>query len=158
LTIQPGTTFNVAANVPLQIQPGVTITDSGAFNIAPSAVLSIVDGNSNLTSGVVVNGTMNASSVSFLRSGGNGSDTTRIQVNFGGQFTASGDQVKSTFAWDNLTFNSGSTDSLQNINFSGQLAVNSGATLTISQNDLSNVGANGVVATGAPAASIDMTN
>ena len=55
-----------------------------------------------------------------------------------------------------MTLDSGSNDTLTTVVFSGQLAINSGATISISGNDFSKVGAQGIVATGDPNATINL--
>ncbi len=153
-TINPGATLTVGPNVPVLVQPNVTLTDSGAMSLASGDTLSL---SSNYPGGtqVVVNGTLSLSG-DTVNAPGQGYGNDNLTVNSGGHLTASG----TTFSLSTVTLSSGSTDTIQVDAFSCTLAIDSGATRTINQNDLSNVPGNnnGIVATGSPAATIDLTN
>jgi hypothetical protein len=81
------------------------------------------------------------------------SGTAAISVASGGTFSVNASSV----SLSSVTFNSNTTDTLGSVVFSGVLNVNSGATLSIHGNDFSNVGSQGIVATGDPSATIDFT-
>ncbi len=154
LTVNAGATLDFGYGVNVQINNGVTITDSGTMNISDANAVVAEDTNSNYTEGIVVNGILDATGASLTRSGTD--NTSYIQVNSGGQFTDTND----AFGWYNLDFNSDSTDTLEAVAFSGKLAVNSGAIIgtladpTITGDNFTNVGADGIVASGDPNASI----
>ena len=96
-----------------------------------------------------VSGSLTANGTNFANSGG----SSNIAVNSGGHLMASG----STFGLNNLTLNSGSNDTLGSDIFFNVLSINSGATINIHGNDFSNIGNQGIVAVGDPAATIDLT-
>ena len=89
----------------------------------------------------------------FYISGGNYSSFTLLQVNSGGELTATG----STFSLNQLVVQSGSTANLQFVTFATQLAINSGASINIHDDDLSSASAT-VVASGGSTTTIDLTN
>src|SRR5439155_944243 len=99
------------------------ITDNGTLNVNSAAAVVVQDFGAS--DGIVVNGTMSASSTSFTRSSSSGGSV--LQVNANGHLTATG----CTFAWATLTLNSTSMDSIRASILATQLAVNSGASITI---------------------------
>jgi len=149
-TVQSGATMNVAANVIALIQGSQTITDNGTLTFGAGDAVSFASANATQ----IVVGSGGVLTLSGTAFSGSTSYTTQIVINSGGQLTAN----NSTFSLYNVTLNSGSADTLQLDTFSSQLAINSGASFTINQNDLSNVPASGVIATGNPNATINLTN
>ena len=79
-----------------------TITDDGALNVGTGATMTFEIGYETTTQ-IVVNGTMEATGATFNR-GGNDYSNTLIQVNSGGELTATG----STFALNQLVLEGGS--------------------------------------------------
>ncbi len=106
-TIQAGATLSVSPNVKVQINPNVTITDSGALNFGSGSTALFAIANQTTTQ-ILVNGTMSATGTTF-NLGGNNASLTQIQVNSGGELTATG----STFALNQVTLNAGSADTIQ---------------------------------------------
>ena len=126
---------------------------TGNFTVQAGATLNVVAGavvvgaeSYPYTSGIVVNGTLNVNGATFITA------QASIQVNAGGRFTA----ISSSFAWDNVGFNSGSTDAVQFTSFANNLTINSGAILNVALNDFSAMGNNGVIAAGPAASTIDL--
>jgi hypothetical protein len=85
--------------------------------------------------------------------GGNNASLTQIQVNSGGELTATG----STFNLNKVTLNAGSADTIQLTFFATQLTINSGASIGIHSDNFSSASAT-VVAAGISTATIDLTN
>ena len=79
--------------------------------------------------------------------------TTEIIVNSGGQLTASNSIFAASL--DEVYLNSGSTDTIQFSSFATQLAINSGTSISINSDDLTNAT---VVAVGNASATIDLEN
>src|SRR6185437_4973855 len=112
-------------------QQTITVDSGGALTVGAASV-AIEDFQSGTVEGIVVNGVMSATGASFTRSNGglNQNDNSQITVNLGGRLAA----INSTFAWDNVSLNGSSTDALQFSIFATQLAINSGALITITGN------------------------
>ena len=147
-TVGSGANLVVGANVPVQIPPGETLTDDGTLSFASGDTLTL-DGNCCSSAEIVVAGTLTAAGTTFTGTDGGGS----IVVNSGGQLNA----TSSTFSLNQLVVESGSTANLQFVTFATQLAVNSGASIDVHNNDLSSANAT-VVASGSSTATIDLTN
>ena len=153
-TVQAGATLNIGAGVNVLIRDGQTITDNGTLNITGANSIAVEDGSTS-TEGIVVNGKLTISNTSFTQSGGaNVNDHSAILANSLAVLNIS----STTLAWDTVTLTASSVDTFQYVNFSCQLAINSGASFTIAQNDLSNVGANGVIASGPSTDHINLKN
>ena len=153
-TVAPGTTLAVGPNVTIYINPGQTLTDNGTVTLATGDTITFEVGCCYTAQSVAVGGTLIANGTNFNDNNGSGSST--ITINSGGHFAVSGGSI----SVNSVSLKSGSTDSLTGVAFSSQLLINSGA-LTGGQNnpsitgdDFSNVGANGVVASGDPNATI----
>ena len=157
-------TLTVGPNVPVLIGPGanyvtVTLADNGTLTFATSDTVTFNATNYDSTTQIVVGsgGLLSASGTTFNAASANnsdGSNATQIVVNSGGYLQAG----NSSFATGSLSLNNSSTDTLRSDAISGTLAINSGATISISGNDFSNIGTNGVVATGDPNATINLLN
>ena len=150
-TVASGSTLAVGPNVSVQVSEGVTLTDNGTLSFAIGDTLTM--GSSCCSAAeIIVAGIMTAAGTTFTGTSSSGS----IVVNSGGSLN----MVSSTYSLTGLTLNSGSTDTLKVDVFSGKLTVNSNANVgtlsvpTITGDDFSNVGANGIVASGDPNASI----
>ena len=98
VTAEPGAKLSVAANVPVTIQSGVTLTDKGTVSIATGDVVTFL----TYASGGIINvdngGTLSAVNVQFINNDLNYG--AYININAGGQLIAS----KSTFALNGLNF------------------------------------------------------
>ena len=149
-TVGTGATLTVGTGTSVLIDP-VTITDNGAMNVTGASV-GFVAGYSATTQ-ILVNGTLSASGSNFYISGGNYASFALLQVDSGGQLSA----TSSTFSLNQLVVQSGSTANLQFVTFATQLAVNSGASINIHDDDFSNSSAT-VVASGGSTTTIDLTN
>ncbi len=159
-TVAYGATVTVAANVSVQLGGGQTFTDGGTvslaagdtwtFNYAYSATAQLVVGNTNGTGGLLTAAgtTFNTTSLGVNGSG------SQFSVNYGGYLNA----TTSSFSLSSLNLNGGSTDTLQTDAISGNLAINSGASISITGNNFSNIGNNGVIATGVSTATINLPN
>jgi hypothetical protein len=135
-TVGAGATLNVNSGVSVLISDAEQLVVDGTFNITSAQSFAIEDQNDgSLSGGITVNGTINISNTKLTRSGGtNGDDTTFLQVNSGASATITG----STFAWDQLLLNSGASS------------------IAITGNDFSDVGADGIVASGDPSSHIPL--
>ena len=97
-----------------------------------------VDGSTPDTSETILvglGGVLNATNTIFSRLNGtsNSSNTSLIQVDPGGQLT----MIGGSLGWNGVTLLSGSTDTIQYSFFGTKLAVDSGATITIKNDDFS---------------------
>ena len=163
-TVDQWATLTVGPNVPVLIGPGanyvtVTLADNGTLTFATSDTVTFNATNYDSTTQIVVGsgGLLSASGTTFNAASANnsdGSNATQIVVNSGGYLQAG----NSSFATGSLSLNNSSNDTLRSDAISGTLAINSGATISISGNDFSNIGTNGVVATGDPNATINLLN
>ncbi len=154
--VKGGASLSIAdnANVLIRNEQTITVDALGSLSFGATTV-SIEDVNYGATEGIAISGTLTATGTTFNRANNtNGSDTSQILVNTGGNIVAN----NCTFGWDKVTLNTGSTDNIQFVDFAGQLAINSGATIAISGNDFSNVGTNGIIASGLATATINLTN
>ncbi len=149
-TVGTGATLTVGAGTSVLIDP-VTITDNGVMNVT-GASIGFVAGYSATTQ-ILVNGTLSATGSNFYISGGNYASFAQLQVNSGGKLTAG----SSTFALNQLALEGGSTDNLEFVIFANLLAVNSGASIDIHNDDFSSSSAT-VVASGTSTATIDLTS
>ena len=98
---------------------------------------------------IAVAGTLTAAGTTFTGTGSSGT----IVVNSGGQLNA----TSTTFSVNQVVVESGSTANLQFVTFATQLAINSGASIDIHNDDLSSANAT-VVASGTSTATIDLTD
>ena len=146
-TVGSGSTLAVGPGVPVTISYGETLTDNGMVTFASDDTVTLAANCCGSTGEVVVAGILNAAGTTFTGSSSN------ITVNSGGSITA----VTSTFGMKQLVLNAGSSATLHFDTFTGQLALNSGMTsINIAGNNLSGVGANGVIATGTATAHIPL--
>ncbi len=147
--VAAGATIAVGANVSVSIVNSQTIVDNGTLSFSVDDTLTFLGGNSQIT----VGGALTANATTFT-----GPSNANITVNAGGNLTI----TSSTYA-SGLKLNPNSTDSVFDNVFSGTLTVDSAANTgtqanpTITGNDFTGVGNNGVVATGDPNASIYLT-
>jgi hypothetical protein len=143
----------ISNNVTVLVGEGATLTVQGSLAVSGGATVQVADGNSGMQAGITVDGgSLFASDASFVRQGGtNGTDTTSLQVADGGQLYLTGSQ----FSWDQLTLSASSTDTLYSNTFAAELAINSGASLSMSLNDFSSP-ATTVVASGATGTFINL--
>ena len=148
VTIGTGASLSVGSGASVQISPGQTLTDDGTLSFASGDTLTL-DANCCSAAEIVVAGTMTAAGTTFTGTDGGGS----IVVNSGGQLTA----TSSTFSLNQLAVQSGSTANLQFVTFATQLAINSGTSINIHDDDLSSASAT-VVASGGSTTTIDLTN
>jgi hypothetical protein len=150
--IMQGASLNVGVGATLQIATGQALIDDGtlSFSRGDSLRLEGLSPGGNILSQITVNGVMNAMNTNFQ--GDSPSGISAIQVNSGGRLVAS----NCAYTVLNLTLSSGSNDTLNGLVFSGQLAINSGAIIAISGNDFSNVGQEGIVASGDARATINL--
>ena len=102
VTIGSGASLSVAAGASVLIQGGYTITDNGAMNVT-GASIGFVAGYSATTQ-ILVNGTLSASGSNFYISGSNYAPFALLQVDSGGELTAS----TTTFSLNELNLVSGS--------------------------------------------------
>ncbi len=156
LTVAAGQSLTIAAGASLTIANTETLTVSGQLTVTDATVVIDKDsGYGSDSDGIVVSngGTMTATGSSFVRDTCcSYSENTYIQVNSGGSFSVTG----STVSLDNLTFSSGSNDTLSTVVLSGTFNVNSGATVNIVYNDFSNMANQSVVASGTQGSTIVM--
>ncbi len=142
--------------VPVQIGIGefdttVTLTDDGTLTFASGDTVNFdCNSNQSQSSQIVVGsgGLMNASGTTFKSIQGN---TTQIVVNTGGELTANG----STFALNQLVLDNGTADTILSTVFDTQLAINSGATISIASNDFTNAT---IMASGNANTTINLSN
>jgi YD repeat-containing protein len=97
-----GAALDVSAGASVQINANQAITDNGALTTGSGTTFTFEISYGTTTS-ILVNGTMTASGSTF-NLGGNNSSTTQIQVNSGGELSATG----STFNLNQLVLESGS--------------------------------------------------
>ena len=147
-----GASLNVGVDANLQIASGQALIDDGtlSFSRGDSVRLEGLSPLGNIASQITVDGVMNAVNTNFQSDPQSG--ISAIQVNSGGQLVAS----NCVYTLLNLTLSSGSNDTLHGLNFSGQLAIQSGATIDISGNNFGNVGQEGIVASGDARATINL--
>ncbi len=151
-TIASGATVAVAANTNVLIQPNVTVSDNGTLSFASGDALVINNGYGSASQIVVGGGgLLTASNTTFSNAGSY--YNSHIEVASNGRLQASG----STFALNQLYLDNGSTDTLQFVTFATQLAINSGASNNIHNDDFSSASAT-VVASGGSTTTIDLTN
>ncbi len=147
-------TMNIAAGISVLIQPGVTLTDDGSLTFGSGDLVTFAYSYGATTQIVVGSGgVLSASGVTFTNSSPS-NNIAQIVVSSGGQLTAG----SSNFALTSLTLNSGSADTIQLSTFSSQLAINSGASISIFSNEFSNIPANGVIASGNSSSPIGLSN
>ena len=156
-TVNAGATMNVAPNVSVILQPAyntaLTVTDNGTITFNSGDTVNFADAAYSPTVLLSVNsgGVLNASGTAFhAASTGN---STQLYVGAGGQLTAS----ISTFALTSVNLTAGSTDTIQFSAFATQLAINSGASVTVNSDDFSSSSAT-VVVSGDPNATINLEN
>ncbi|QJW95478.1 Ig-like domain-containing protein [Frigoriglobus tundricola] len=156
--------FTVASGATLSVGPGVKVKVSNG----DATVALTVDGTATFASGdaVSLNSGYGASPIQILVGAGGalratgttftatGSYTSQFVVDSGGQLYAN----NSSFNLPSLALDSGSSATLSFDVVYNQIAVNSGATVNITNNDFRNISAQGIVATGTPTATIDFTN
>ena len=148
-TVAAGATIDVGPYVSVSIGSGQVLTDNGNFNLTIGDLLTLPSGGTQ----VVVGGALSANGATIT-----GSGNATIAINSGGSLSI----TNSTYSAPGLTLNPNSTDSMFDDVFSGKLTVDSaaitiqGGAPTITGNDFSGVGNNGIVATGDANASIDL--
>ena len=98
VTVEPGATLSVAANVPVVLGTNQTLTDNGSMTFSQGDTVN-VSGYYG-TGQIVVNGSLSVTGTTFV----NGGNTSQIVVNSGGHLMASA----STFGLTSLTLNPGS--------------------------------------------------
>jgi hypothetical protein len=152
--IQSGATLTVQQGVNVLIRADAVVSVGGTLNIANAASVQIQDVNDGVNEGIFVNngGALTATSTNFTISGANGNDVSLIQANSGGHFSA----TDCIFGWNAVTLGPSSNDTVQFCGFLSQFNVNSTAALNIVSNDFTNVGTQGVVATGGASDQINM--
>ncbi len=147
-TIASGATLNVASGIPVFLADNQTVTDNGTLNFGLDDTVNFSSGNG--ASVIAVTGTMTATGDLFNTiTGSSGS----IQVDSGGLLNL----VDSTYNRSTLSYNAGSKGSLNVVTFSGQLDIDGAAAVNISGDDFSNLGNQGIVATGNTSAAINLT-
>jgi hypothetical protein len=152
-TVQLGATLNVGAFVKTIIPSQVTLTVAGTMNFANGDTLTFQSPYSGFF--IVANGgVVNSAGTTFTGVSGY---TEQITVNTGGQFNATGSTFTNLSA---VILSTGSVDTLQYDTFAVQIQINSRATLTINQNDLTNIPGshNGIIASGPAGDHINMVN
>ena len=135
-------------NVSVQISEGVTLTDNGTLSFADGDTLTMGSACCSAAE-IVVAGTLTAAGTTFTGT----SESGTIVVNSGGQLNA----TSTTFSVNQVEVESGSTANIQFAAFATQLAINSGASINIHNDDLSSANAT-VVASGSSTATIDLIN
>jgi hypothetical protein len=157
--------FTINAGATLTIGPGCNLLQrgyqsyasyfnvNGTLNVLSSVSFLVQAGAAFSWQQILVNGTMNATNASFVRNNQNGG-TSSVQVDAGGHLAASG----CTFSWDYFTLEAGSGNVLTFSMFPTKFTIDSAANLSIFNNDLTTVGANGIVATGASTSQINLSN
>src|SRR5579871_5243360 len=153
-TIGSGATMTVAPNVSIALAPGYTLADNGVLTFAAGPAIDFVYSYGATTQIVVGNGGLLTATGTAFRADTTSNDFTQIDVTAGGHLKA----TNSTFAMNQLTLAAGSGDNLQFVSFVNQLAIDSGALINISYNDLQGVSANGVIPSGAAGTTIDLSN
>ena len=151
-TVAAGATINVGPNVTVSISPGQTFTDNGTVNFASGDTVALGASGYSATQ-LGVGGTLTAIGTTFTIGSGT------IAVNNGGNLNAS----NSAFSLPNLILNNGSNNTLSadiigRAGVTTLFTINSGATISIAGNDLSNIGAKGVIATGNSGQIIDLSH
>jgi hypothetical protein len=129
-----------------------TLADNGTLTFASGDMVTLIASGSGATQIVVGNGgVLTASSTAFSS---NVSGYGYVIVNSGGYLQAS----SCTFSLSSLSLNANSNDTLSMDIISGTFAINSGAIISISGNNFTNIGTNGIVASGDSNATINLTN
>ncbi|MFO0810850.1 MAG: hypothetical protein U0746_19655 [Gemmataceae bacterium] len=160
LTVQQGTTVNVGEGANILMLNDATLTVNGTLNVSSPARFEIQEyGGNGTPQGITVNGTMAVTSAAFAFSGGQGGDTSYIQVNSGGRLDNSG----GNFGWDRLAVGAGAIANIRYLSISStsQLQIDSTATTNLHFNDFSSMAAQSIVAnpaTGHPNDHINLTN
>jgi uncharacterized protein YlbG (UPF0298 family) len=145
-TIAAGAALSVAANVPILLTDGQTLTDNGTLSFSTGDVMNFDTYYG--ASQIVVNGTMTAADATFSTLTGSGGS---VQVNSGGTLNAS----NSTFGVNGLDLYAGSSGQLAADNVNTVLAINSGTTASVTGSNFSNGTVN---ASGDSTATITLTN
>ncbi len=144
--------FTIASQATLTVNPNIPIFDNAALTV--NGTLNVLSGdNLTLNGGTIAvgsGGVANVSEANILT----GSGTTSITANSGGALKIIGSAVAPT----QLTYGPGSSGSLTISTLASTLTVDSTATATISGDNLSQIGANGAVATGDPTVHINLAN
>ena len=147
-TIASGATLNVAPSISVLLTDGQTITDNGDVDLRHRRLDELL---------FLLRGVANCGQRDHDRHRRHLHHTQRrgasIQVGSGGHLTAS----NSTIGVNEVSLNAGSTANLQFVTFATQLAINSGASINIHNDDLSSANAT-VVASGGSTTTIDLTN
>ena len=144
--------FTVASQATLTVNPNIPVFNNAALTV--NGTLNVLSGdNLTLNGGSIAvggGGVANVSEANILT----GSGTTSITANSGGTLIIVGSAVAPT----QLIYGPGSSGSLTISTLATTLTVDSTATATISGDNLSQIGANGAVATGDPTAHINLKN
>ena len=155
-TVTGGATLTVAAGIPVTINASSTLTDDGTVTFNNGDQVTLTGTNSTQQILVGSGGHLTANGITVTSTGSG--TTNLITVNSGGVLNAQ----NCGFALTTLTLAPGSTATLQYNTFSSQLAVDSAASITVDQNDFSNIPTSpvndGILATGSSAATINLTD
>ncbi len=127
VNISPQATLSVGAGASVQIASGQTLTDNGLMTLASGDTMTFA---TYYAVNLVVNGTMTATSDSFVTTGGGGS---YMQVNSGGRFTSS----NSTFSLSQLSLDNSSI--LNSGDWTGNVF---NMPIFVPYNDVQNLGSN----------------
>jgi hypothetical protein len=152
-SVNSGATLNVAPNTRVMIFGGQTLTDAGAINLTAGDMFTLGTAFNQVTT-LAVSGTLAAAGGTINSSPANGNSVTTIAVNSGGNLNV----TSSSFSLNSLALNVGSVTTLHADAITGQFAINSAATITVTGNDFSNIGASSVIASGDPNATIILIN
>src|SRR5262249_29976048 len=140
----------VGPSVSVSIAFGQVLTDNGNFSLTVGDSLSLSGGGTQ----VVIGGAFSANGAKIA-----GSGNATIAVNSGGSLGI----IHSAYSAPGLALSANSTDSIFDVVFSGNLTVDSAAATTqggkptITGNDFTGVGNNGIIASGDPNATINLT-
>jgi YDG domain/Bacterial Ig-like domain (group 3)/MBG domain (YGX type) len=155
--VASGATLNVGAGVSVQIAGGQSITDNGTLSFATGDSVNF-GYVSEHTTAIYVNGVMNASGASFYATSLNANGSfSQIVVEPAGELIAS----NSSFALSSLTLSDGSNAQLAVNSIANEFSINSGATISITGNNFTNISTTsgqGIVASGPSTAMINLTN
>ena len=151
--------YEVKSGASLVIENSVNVFIPNLETIAVDAGAAMTDGAATVTLdnynggayGITVAGSLNTSGTLFTPTRPAYGTGSGITVLTGGQLTAS----NTTFAWDSLSLNAGSTGGLAVDVFNTQLTINSGTTAGVTLGNFTN---GTVVASGDPKATITLVN
>jgi hypothetical protein len=152
-TIASGAGVTVASNVNIVLATNVTLTDKGTLTFGSGDGVNFANAYTTATN-LVVNsgGILNANGVTFFNSGNYFNSLLDIGGN--GSFQA----YNSTINLSGLTLDVNSNTTLNMDIVWGTFTINSSATINITPNDFSNLGASALVAVGNSSATIHLEN